>query len=363
MKVTVTVITGLAILLGAVPAKAAPTATASRVLTACADKKGALRLAKRCMKGERKLRLLALPGEAGPQGASGAPGATGSPGQQGATGPTGSTGETGQTGASGPTGPAGPAGSPDSAADVLTKLKTVDGTGSELDADTLDGLNPSDITGTAGAGLLRTGSAFSADFGTGAGKVTQGNDPRLSDSRTPTGAAGGHLTGTYPNPTIDPAANVSVATLTATGLISTTGLIKSGSGTGTTGTQPGSGVVIRPLRSTTATVGNVVATSPFGRLERDGTSGGLRFVNTSFYNVVCTGLRGDGTFLSAIISDPNNLTPATTALVADSVNFRKLDCLIGDPFGGGADSGTHVSLERYSANAAMSGFLISVTNQ
>ncbi|HYH58916.1 MAG TPA: hypothetical protein VD790_06815 [Thermoleophilaceae bacterium] len=40
----------------------------------------------------------------------------------------------------GPTGPTGPAGSPDTADEVLTKLLTVDGSGSGLNADALDGV-------------------------------------------------------------------------------------------------------------------------------------------------------------------------------------------------------------------------------
>jgi len=50
-------------------------------------------------------------------------------------------------------------------------------------------------TGLTGGGDLSADRSFAADFGTGAGKVTQGNDSRLSDARTPTAHATSHKHG------------------------------------------------------------------------------------------------------------------------------------------------------------------------
>jgi hypothetical protein len=77
-------------------------------------------------------------GPTGPEGPTGSQGATG---PQGPTGAKGATGAQGPTGARGATGPTGPQGSPDTAPQILNKLVTVDGNGSGLDADFLDGLN------------------------------------------------------------------------------------------------------------------------------------------------------------------------------------------------------------------------------
>jgi hypothetical protein len=64
---------------------------------------------------------------------------SGTAGPRGATGAQGPQGNAGPTGATGPAGTPGANGSPDSGAQILAKLLGVDGPGSGLDADQLDG--------------------------------------------------------------------------------------------------------------------------------------------------------------------------------------------------------------------------------
>jgi hypothetical protein len=80
-------------------------------------------------------------------------------GQTGPQGPQGPSGPTGATGSQGPQGPAGADGSPDTAAQVLAKLATVDGPGSGLNADKLDGNQASAFARLSGATFTGTVTA------------------------------------------------------------------------------------------------------------------------------------------------------------------------------------------------------------
>ncbi|RPI39295.1 MAG: hypothetical protein EHM67_10350 [Hyphomicrobiaceae bacterium] len=121
-------------------------------------------------------------GETGPAGADGAPGpqgepgATGPAGADGAMGPPGPQGEQGIQGLTGAQGPMGPQGlpgadgSPDTAAQVLAKLITVDGAGSGLDADLLDGqssafyASAASMTAADDLRVLKAGDTMTGDL-------------------------------------------------------------------------------------------------------------------------------------------------------------------------------------------------------
>ncbi|MCB9523649.1 MAG: hypothetical protein H6702_09780 [Myxococcales bacterium] len=128
-------------------------------------------------------------------------------GLQGPQGPRGAVGPAGAAGPQGPQGPAGPAGgdgSPDTPAQVRDKLLQVDGAGSNIDADRVDGLSANQFmradsdTGTTGRVTVGNGLAVTAG-GQLVAEVTGGpagspDTNRLLRLSAQDGAAeGGHL--------------------------------------------------------------------------------------------------------------------------------------------------------------------------
>ncbi|MGZ3793797.1 MAG: tail fiber domain-containing protein, partial [Bdellovibrio sp.] len=100
--------------------------------------------------------------------------------------------------------------------------------GTSLTCAAVSGVNGGTVTNVTSTNSYLTvinnssSPSLTVNVGTVANTVAAGNDPRFSDARTPTGAAGGVLNGTYPNPGL--VDNTVTGTKIADGAISTSKL-------------------------------------------------------------------------------------------------------------------------------------------
>lgn len=165
------------------------------------------------------------------------------------------------------------------------------------------------------------------------------------------------------------------ASLNVNGTMRTSGMLRTGSETGTSQGPGGdtsnlgssyNGLVVRRINSTNLAAGQVIARTNQLRLERDGTLAGLRISwdrgtpGTSLNNISCMGMNSAGASVNHY-SQMDNLAAGTTQVFTDAQNVTYATCSFGDTYD--ARHTTQVTLQRQNGDNFWVGTVISTFNQ
>jgi hypothetical protein len=160
------------------------------------------------------------------------------------------------------------------------------------------------------------------------------------------------------------------ASINIAGTLQTSGMVRTGSETGTfegpgVGLSTYEGLVVRRAVSASMNHGNVIARTNYLMLERDGTMGGLRIawdsaIHTN-HTVACTGLTQAGAPVGFYDMLPDGGRITNKTVFFDSQNVVYYSCSFGEPRSAG--SVTEVTMAREAGTGTWVGTLTSSMNQ
>ena len=152
------------------------------------------------------------------------------------------------------------------------------------------------------------------------------------------------------------------------------GLMRSGSETGTAQAPNPAGLVVRRINSTINSSNSIVALVRIGSganitLVRDGTAGGFQIqypASPGFLTIACVGIATNGVTRNFYVGKANPGTAGTVQIYTDAQAIAHFECTFGDTFYAG-DHLTRVTLSRFCSGTTLdsfwSGDLVSTYNQ